>query len=33
MTLLLYWLHFLFLGALAASVVWLTWLARVHDRE
>ena len=30
---LLYWLHFLFLGALAVSVAWLAWLARVHDRE
>jgi hypothetical protein len=30
---LLYWLHFLFLAALAASVAWLGYLARVHDRE
>ena len=30
---LLYWLHFVFLAALAASVVWLGYLARVHDRE
>jgi hypothetical protein len=28
----LYWLHFVFLAALAASVLWLFWLARVHDR-
>jgi hypothetical protein len=29
----LYWLHFVFLAALIASVVCLTWLARVHDRD
>jgi len=28
----LYWLHFVFLAALSASVVVLFWLARVHDR-
>jgi hypothetical protein len=28
----LYALHFVFLGALAATVAWLLWLARVHDR-
>jgi hypothetical protein len=28
----LYWLHFVFLGALAAAVLCLFWLARVHDR-
>jgi hypothetical protein len=28
----LYWLHFVFLAALAASVAALYWLARVHDR-
>ncbi len=25
--------HFVFLVALAASVVFLAWLARVHDRD
>jgi hypothetical protein len=29
---LLYWLHFVFLGALAAAALCLFWLARVHDR-
>jgi hypothetical protein len=29
----LYWLHFVFLAALAGSVAWLGYLARVHDRE
>lgn len=28
----LYWLHFVFLGALALCVAGLFWLARVHDR-
>jgi hypothetical protein len=28
----LYWLHFVFLAALAACVAGLFWLARVHDR-
>jgi hypothetical protein len=28
----LYWLHFVFLAALAGAVAWLVWLARVHDR-
>jgi hypothetical protein len=30
---LLYWLHFVFLAALAASAAWLIVLARVHDRD
>lgn len=29
----LYWLHFVFGALVVASVVWLTWLARVHDRD
>jgi hypothetical protein len=29
----LYWLHFVFLAALVASVISLTWLARAHDRD
>jgi hypothetical protein len=29
----LYRLHFVYLVALAASVVCLAWLARVHDRD
>jgi hypothetical protein len=29
----LYLAHFVFLAALAASVGWLVFLARVHDRE
>ena len=29
----LYGLHFVFLAALLASVIGLTWLARVHDRD
>lgn len=28
----LYWLHFVFLAALAGAVACLFWLARVHDR-
>jgi hypothetical protein len=28
----LYWLHFIFLAALAGAVACLFWLARVHDR-
>lgn len=27
----LYWLHFVFLAALASAVASLFWLARVHD--
>jgi hypothetical protein len=30
---LLYWLHFVFLAALVATVAWLGYLAWVHDRE
>jgi hypothetical protein len=30
---LLYWLHFVFLAALVAAVLWLGYLARVYDRE
>ena len=26
------WLHFVFLGALVATVAWMLWLARIHDR-
>jgi hypothetical protein len=29
----LYWAHFVFLAGLAASVGWLVFLARVHDRD
>jgi hypothetical protein len=29
----LYRLHFVFLVALLASVVFLAWLARIHDRD
>jgi hypothetical protein len=29
----LYGIHFIFLAALAASVGWLVFLARVHDRD
>jgi hypothetical protein len=29
---LLYWLHFVFLAALTATVSGLVWLARVYDR-
>jgi hypothetical protein len=29
----LYLAHFVFLAALAASVGWLVFLARVHDRD
>ena len=29
----LYWLHFVFLAALISSVVGLTWLARIYDRD
>ena len=29
----LFWLHFVFLAALAGAVVWLFWLARVYDRD
>jgi hypothetical protein len=29
----LYWLHFVFLFALAAAVGWLIYLARVNDHE
>jgi len=28
----LYWLHFVFLGAMAVVVAGLVWLARTHDR-
>lgn len=28
----LYWLHFVYLAALAAALACLFWLARVHDR-
>ena len=27
-----YWLHFVFLAALAGAVAWLFWLARIYDR-
>jgi len=30
---LLYWLHFVVLAGLLASVGWLIFLGRVHDRE
>jgi hypothetical protein len=30
---LLYYAHFVFLAALVASVGWLIFLARVHDRD
>jgi hypothetical protein len=30
---LLYWSHFAFLAALAASAAWLIFLGRVHDRD
>jgi hypothetical protein len=29
---LLYWLHFVFLAALAATLAVLVWLARLYDR-
>jgi hypothetical protein len=29
----LYWLHFVFLGALVAALGWLLFLARVNDHE
>jgi hypothetical protein len=29
---LLYWLHFVFLAALAATLATLMWLARLYDR-
>jgi hypothetical protein len=28
----LYWLHFIFLASLAATVAGLVWLARAYDR-
>lgn len=28
----LYWLHFVYLAALAGALACLFWLARVHDR-
>jgi hypothetical protein len=29
----LYWLHFVFLAALAAAFAWLLFLARVNDHD